>query len=112
MDSRRLHFEAIKLRQRIQTKIDEAHRSIQRAQSWLKVGDYNKASAENDIARQDYQEVTKLDHEAMIYGQRMTDVETKIGEIDARIGELIRQQNTLIAEIEHLLEQKRSMLGS
>ena len=106
IDSKNLHNEANKKRFKMQSKINDADKANRRAESYMKMGDFNKASFESEAAKNDYKEALELEQEAIECDHRATDLEKKAYIIE-------QQENNLIEitreKIEALEKQRKKL---
>lgn len=106
--SRHLHKEANRLRQKMQLKLNDADRASKRADTYNKLGDFNRGSIESELSSKHYNEAMKLEKEALECERKATELELKAAEIEREEVELQSKMQTKIDILEKL---KRALRG-
>ena len=108
-DSRHLHIEAVRLRRRMQAKLNDADKANQRSEALTRLGDFNRSTIESDRSRKYYKEALELERAAIECDNKAAALEAKACEIEKQENEL---QSSIKLKIDILEKLKRALRGN
>lgn len=107
-NSKHLHQEAEKLRQKIRAKLEEADKATMRADSYNKNGKHDQALREDELADRYFKEVIVMENSATGYEQQAEKLEAKAASLDREESAL---RISIESQINRIEQQKRILRG-
>jgi len=103
-DSKQLHTEAAKLRNKMQICLGNADKANIKADLYTRSGDYDRSSFASDQANRYYKEALELEHAAI-------ECDNKAAALEAKACEIEKQETELQMHISELEKIKKSLRG-
>lgn len=107
--STQLHHDANTLRQKVQSKRDEANNAMLKATDFTKAGSFDRAAQESERANRSHQEILEMERTAMGFDHQAAEIDSKAYELEKRENELSAIAR---AQIERLQQQQKSLRGN
>lgn len=107
-NSKQLHYEAGRIYQKSQAKMNEANKITAKAETFEKAGDSTRAANETRVANRLYEEALRLEKIAIKYDNEAADLEAQALELENQASRL---QQSFNYEIEKLVLRQKALRG-